>query len=238
MLKQYSLLLLLTFGFISLSQAAELPSSFSNEYTSTAMGFRITVTHSLKPLNDGTHEMRFHAKSWFASINETSRVRIDEEKQQIIPLHYKYQRRVLGRDRDAELTFDWDKKTVTNNVQNTTWKMDITQRVQDKLSYQLQLQQDLLNNRKSLVYQIADGGRLKEYAFETVGEEVLDTPLGKVNTIKVKRSREDDDRVTYAWLAKGWDYLLVRLQQEEDGDSHTIYLGKAEVDGKKIKSFN
>lgn len=239
MLKKHALLVLFfTLSFSFISHAAELPQSFSNEYTSTAMGFKVTVTHSLTPLDDGTYQMRFFARSWFASIDETSHLRIDEEKQQVIPLHYKYQRRVLRRDRDAELTFDWDNHTVTNNVQNTTWKMDITQRVQDKLSYQLQLQLDLLNNKKDLVYQIADGGRLKEYGFETVGEEVLETPLGKVSTIKVKRSRENDDRVTHAWLAKDWNYLLVRLQQEEDGDAYTIYLGKAQINGKTIKSFN
>ena len=238
-LKKHALLLILFFtGFSLFSRAAELPDSFSNEYTSTALGFKVTVTHSLTPLDDGTYQMRFFARSWFASIDETSRLRIDEETQQVIPLHYKYKRRVMGRDRDAELTFDWDKNTVTNNVQNTTWKMDIAQRVQDKLSYQLQLQQDLINNREELVYQIADGGRLKEYGFEIVGEELLETPLGKVNTVKVKRSRENDDRVTYAWLAKDWDYLLVRLQQEEDGHAYTIYLGEAEINGKKIKRFN
>lgn len=238
MFKNFCLIIVITLGFSLAAQAAELPNSFSNEYTSSALGFKVTVTHSLKPLDDGTYEMRFFARSWFASIDETSKLRIDEENNQIIPLHYKYQRRVMGRDRDAELTFDWDKKTVTNNVQNTTWKMDIAQRVQDKLSYQLQLQQDLMNDRETLVYQIADGGRLKEYGFEIVGEEMLETPLGKVNTVKVKRSRENDDRVTYAWLAKDWDYLLVRLQQQEDGDEYTIYLGKAEVNGKKITRFN
>src|SRR5690606_237223 len=206
--------------------------------TSSALGFKITVKHELKPLPDGTHQMHFRAESWFASIDEVSTLKIDAEKGQIIPLHYIYKRRIMGRDRDAELTFNWDKRTVTNNVQNTTWRMEIAQHVQDKLSYQLQLQYDLANNKKDLVYQIADGGRLKEYRFETVGEELLTTPLGKVNTVKVKRSRDNDDRVTFAWLAKDWDYLLVRLQQEEDGDEYTISLTKASQNGKAIKSFN
>ena len=51
------------------------------------------------------------------------------------------------------------------------------------------------------------------------------------------RSRKNHDRVTYAWLAKDWDYLLVRLQQQEDGDSHTISITKAELNGERIKRF-
>lgn len=238
MCKSRVLTLLFVLGLASAVEAASLPKTFSNEYTSTALGFKVTVTHELKENDDGTNTMRFNAKSWFASVDEVSHLRVDESMTQVIPLHYKYQRRVMGKDRDAELTFNWDKKTVTNNVQNTSWNMDIAQQVQDKLSYQLQLQLDLINGKEKLVYQIADGGRLKEYGFEIEGEEMLETPLGTVKTVKVKRSREKDDRVTYAWLAKDWDYLLVRLQQEEDGDAHTIYLSKAKLNGKDIKSFN
>lgn len=238
MCKLRVLTLLFVFGIASAVEAATLPKTFSNEYTSTALGFKVTVVHELKENEDGTNTMHFNAKSWFASVNEVSQLRIDKSKELVIPLHYKYQRRVMGKNRDAELTFDWDKNTVTNNVEKTSWNMAIDQMVQDKLSYQLQLQMDLINGKEKLVYQIADGGRLKEYAFEIVGEEMLDTPLGTVKTVKVKRSREKDDRVTYAWLAKDWDYLLVRLQQEEDGEAHTIYLSKATLNGKKIKRFD
>lgn len=228
-----SLLLLAT-----LANADTAPKEFSNQYLSSALGFKITVTHELTKLDDGTYQMRFHAKSWFASIEEISRLRVDTETAQVIPLHYTYKRRGVGKNRDAELTFDWDKQTVTNNVQNTSWKMDISQRVQDKLSYQLQIQQDLRAGKKKFVYQIADGGRLKEYGFEVIDEERLKTPLGEVATVQVKRSREDDERVTYAWLAKDWDFLLVRMQQEEKGKTYDIDLDTATVDGKKIETFN
>lgn len=219
-------------------QASSLPMAFENQYISSALGFKITVTHSLTPLDDGTHKMHFRAESWFASIDETSVLKWDDAKSQVVPLHYEYKRRGVGKNRDASLSFDWQKQLVTNNVQDSSWKMDINQKVQDKLSYQLQLQQDLLDGKNLFSYQIADGGRLKEYSFEIVGEETLSTPLGNVETVKVKRSRENSDRVTYAWLAKKFDYLLVRMQQEEKGDTYTITLNKANVNGKALTSFN
>lgn len=229
-----SLVLMLT----AFSQASALPQNFQNQYISSALGFRVTVTHSLNQLDDGNYQMRFRAEAWFGSVEETSILRWDKEKSRVIPLHYQYKRRGVGRNRDAELTFDWDKQTVTNNVQNTSWKMDINQHVQDKLSYQLQLQQDLLDGKKKFVYQIADGGRLKDYGFEVVGEEKLTTPLGTFDTVKVKRSREnEDERSTYAWLAKEWNYLLVSMQQSEKKETYTINLNKAILDGKEIKKF-
>lgn len=222
---------------VSLAEASALPQNFSNKYISSALGFKVTVTHELVKQNDDLYEMHFRAESWFGNIDERSLLRWDEANSRVVPLRYTYTRRGVGRNRDAELLFDWDKQIVTNKVQNTSWKMDISQNVQDKLSYQLQLQQDLLDGKKKFVYQIADGGRLKEYGFELVEEEVLTTPLGKVNTVKVKRSRDNDERTTYAWLAPKWNYLLVSMQQEENNKSYTIHLHTATIDGQVIDKF-
>ncbi|OZY84746.1 hypothetical protein CBP51_16390 [Cellvibrio mixtus] len=231
-------LLLSAGALLSISTwAAEAPKTFDNEYRAKLYGFNITVTNRLTKADDGNYHLLFKADSMIGSITEQSHMQWNKAQQTISPLKYTYARRGLGKDRNAELTFDWNGKTVTNNVQKTSWEMDIAQKVQDKLSYQLQMQQDLLNGHKDFEYQIADGGHLKKYKFTTVGEEMLDTPLGKVKTVKIKRSREDNDRVTYAWLAKDWNYLLVRLQQEEKGDTYTIYIHKAVVDGKSITQF-
>jgi hypothetical protein len=221
----------------SLASAANEPKTFDNLYKAKLYGFNITVTNRLTKTADNQYDLLFKADSVLGSITEQSKMQWNPAEQTINPLHYSYARRGLSKDRTAELSFDWKNKSVTNNVQKTSWQMDIAQKVQDKLSYQIQMQQDLLNGKKEFAYQIADGGRLKEYKFATVGEELLDTPLGKVNTIKVKRSRENDERVTYAWLAKDWNYLLVRLQQEEKGDTYTIYIHKAVINGKAIEKF-
>lgn len=229
--------LLATIGSINIAHAADSPKTFDTEYKAKLYGFNITVTNRLTKTGDNKYDLLFKAESMIGSVTETTSMLWNAKQQSVTPLHYVYKRRGLGKNRDAELLFDWNKKTVTNNVQKTTWNMDINQRVQDKLSYQLQLQQDLINGHNNFTYQIADGGRLKEYKFEKVGEEMLETPLGKVMTVKVKRSRENDDRITYAWLAKDWNHLLVRLQQEENGDAYTIYISKAKIDGKTITRF-
>ncbi|HSC68720.1 MAG TPA: DUF3108 domain-containing protein [Cellvibrio sp.] len=232
-----AMILCTTTLFASMTQAANPPQTFDNEYKAKLYGFNITVTNRLTKTADNQYELLFKADSMVGNITEQSKMQWNTAQQTISPLHYSYARRGLSKDRTAELSFDWANKTVTNNVQKTSWQMDIAQKVQDKLSYQVQLQQDLLNGHKNFVYQIADGGRLKEYKFALVGEEILDTPLGKVNTVKIKRSRENDERVTYAWLAKDWNYLLVRLQQEEKGEAYTIYIHKATLNGKAIEKF-
>ncbi len=222
-------------ALLAAGASADMPTSFENEYSTRIFGIKVTVTHQLTDREEGGQQLRFEADSWVGNIEEISRFDwVDGVAQ---PSKYLYKRRGLGRDRDAELTFDWEKERVINDVQGKSWAMDIRTHVQDKLSYQIQLQKDLIAGRDNLVYPIADGGEMKEYRFEIVAEERLNTPMGKVDTVKVMRSRDDDDRITYAWLAPKWDYMLVRLEQQEDGDSHTINIDKARVNGKKIESF-
>lgn len=223
--------------FCSNAFADVTPIEFDNQYKARLYGFNISVTNKLTHKGNNRYELFFKFDSLVGTISETSHMEWLPETESVRPLHYVYKRRGLGKDRDADLQFDWATHSVTNNVQKTTWKMGIKDAVQDKLSYQAQLQLDLVKGLESFSYQIADGGRLKDYDFVIVGEELLETPLGRVNTIKVKRSRENDDRVTYAWLAKDWQYLLVRLQQEEDGKKTTIYIHKASVNGKNIDKF-
>lgn len=225
-------------GALLLSNLAiAAPQVFDNEYKTKLYGFNITVTNRLTQVSNNQYQLLFKFDSMLGSITETSQVNWDDNKKLVVPQHYVYKRRGLGKDRDADLRFDWSKKTVTNHVQKSNWQMNVLAGVQDKLSYQLQLQQDFIAGKEKFSYKIADGGHLKEYKFEKVGEEILETPLGKVKAVKVKRSRENDTRVTYAWLAKEWNYLLVRLQQEEKGDSYTIYITKASLNGKPITKF-
>lgn len=233
LLRPLALLICLLF---SAGLVAQPIAPFSNEYRARAKGIPIVVTHELAAREDGTWQMRFHARAWVGSVEEISHLRIDENGR-VVPLHYTYARSGLGRNREAELTFDWEEKRVTNKVEDHSWRMDITENVQDKLSFQLQMQRDIVAGRDKLVYHIADGGRLKEYGFEVVETETVKTPMGKVEAVKVKRSREDSSRVTYAWLAKEFDHLLVRLQQDEGGSSYTINIHKAHVDGTTIDEF-
>ena len=214
---------------------AQPPQNFVATYKAKYGGIPITATRELKTLDDGSMVFSFVAKSWIASIEESSRFRWADDNH-IVPQHYTYNRSGLGRDRTAELSFDWDNGKVTNDVQDKPWVMTVPPLALDKLSYQLQIRTDLINDKPLLEYNIADGGHLKQYNFEILGEERLKTKVGTFDTIKVRRIREDEDnRHTIFWMAKNWDHLVIRMQQEEDGKSYEIDLTEATLDGVKVK---
>ncbi len=221
----------------SMAQATDALSVFNTQYTAKLYGFSIDVTSRLTASSNNHYELYFNAEALFGSITEISQLQWNAEDQTVIPHHYLYNRSGLGKSSEEELNFDWTKHTISNPHKKTNWPMLGALKIQDSLSYQLQLRQDLLAGKKDFYYPISNGKKIKEYRFEIVGEEILNTPLGDVNTVKVKRSYTNDDRETFVWFAKNFQYLLVRLQQEENGSAYTIYISKASLNGKALEHF-
>lgn len=174
------------------------------------------------PDNNWTFESK--ASSMFASIFEKSLFRWDNE--QLSPIHYTFKRSVFGKKRNAEISFDWDNNRVTNEVNDKPWQMDVEPGVQDKISYQMLLQQQLADGEQDFTYQVADGGILKEYKFRVDGHEVIEAPIGAYEAIRVKRVREKDSpRQTYIWFAPELNYQIIKLKQIEKKDkAYTLLL--------------
>jgi len=222
--------------FVSFAHANEL-TPFENTYSAKLYGFNIDVTSRLSAQGNSNYEFYFDANAALGRVTETSQFKWDGNGHFAIPTQYTYKRTGIGKNREQALSFDWTKNEVTNSKNNSHMVLDASKKIQDGLSYQLQLRQDLMAGKKDLRYWITNGKKNKEYKFEIVGDEVLDTPLGQVTTLKIKRVQTSDERETYAWFAKDFQYLLVRLQQEENGSAYTIYISKASLNGKAIEHF-
>jgi hypothetical protein len=163
----------------------------------------------------------FSADSMIASLDEKSTFYVDNH--QIIPTKYQYKSVVLGKKRIATLTFDWDKSLVHNDIEDKPWNLAINPNTLDKLSIQLQIRQDLKIGKNEFDYQIADGGRIKNWIFQRDSLETIDTKLGKVSAIKVIRTDDlGKGRKTSFWFAPTFDYLLVKLEHKEDGESYHL----------------
>ena len=79
-------------------------------------------------------------------------------------------------------------------------------------------------------YIIADGGKIKEYTFKKIKDEIIETPLGDFNTIKLARYKKNKQE-TYLWCAYELDFLPVKvITTEKDG-----HLSKAII--KSVKGF-
>ena len=76
------------------------------------------------------------------------------------------------------------------------YEFDLVPGALDKLSYQVQMQIDLIANPKSTEfdYRVANYSRLSTYSFEYAGTEEITTNLGQRETLVFKRDKKNKDR--------------------------------------------
>src|SRR6478609_3851896 len=108
---------LIGFVILSVTQivfATETLPVFNNQYTAKLYGMSVDVTNRLKALPNGNYELYFNADAAIGSITEKSQFKWNAQEQTVIPLHYSYSRSGLGKSRDDNLSFDWNKHEVHN----------------------------------------------------------------------------------------------------------------------------
>ena len=197
---------------------------FNAEYSLKRNGIALGIsTRSLTHAKDGSYVYASSTRpsgiiAWFVKDNIDEYSRWTYEGSRLRPLEYVYNRHGGSKTRHVKLKFDWQHLIVTNTIDGDPWRMEIPPDAQDKLIYQLSIMYDLSKGKKDLEYKIADGGKLKDYAFEIEGEETLNTALGKVKTVRIQRI--GDRRDTTVWCAPQFAYLPVKLEQQDTDGSH------------------
>jgi hypothetical protein len=147
-------------------------------------------------------------------LEETTLDLIDSK---LTPLNYLYHRTKGKKQRDAKINFDWDTQKVTSQVNDSTWQLETQEGMQDKLLYQLSIMSALMSSYIPS-YPIADGRKIKEYAFERIGDEVLSTPLGKFKTIKLALHKKGKKQENFLWCAYDLSFLPIKVTSTEKDD--------------------
>lgn len=191
------------------------PMEFTAHYQAEFRGMKITAERQLARLDNGDYLLSFSARSWMAKIDESTRFTIDDCLN-IEPREYHYKLSALGNRRFIDQTFDWANNKVASQTHKKQATLELQPGMQDRLSYQLQLQWDLSQGESSFSYPFTDKTRIKRYQFEAAGTEIIDTGLGKLDAIRVNRI-DDPDKTISLWFDPNQDYLLVKLQETENG---------------------
>ena len=213
--------------------AESLPTQFTAYYEVIKSGITVGETkRSVYPLSEDTFIFRSETNprgiaSWLSSARVVEKSIWKFTNNEIRPLEYSYKNTSGDKIRHVKLLFDWAKMRVTNIINGDPWHMALVPGLQDKLLYQLQMMQDLASGANQLKYSVADGGRIKEYSLEILGNEPLEISLGRFATTKLKRST--DTRTTIWWCAEELRFLPIKIQQEKiNGSRVTAVLYKLE----------
>lgn len=135
------------------------------------------------------------------------------------PLEYRDQR---GDKAAAVALFDWTRKTLTQQHDGKNETTNMVLPLQDRLSFlydfAFQSAPELKPGREIRI-NLTDGKGLTQFQYHVAGREILKTPAGDLETVRLVKQRENkDDKGTEIWFASGRDYLPVRvLVVEKDG---------------------
>lgn len=233
---------LLTTLILSGSASASELVVYSAEYQATASGLSATAERSLQLVENQQYvlenklEVRV-AGARLGAIEETSRFNWIEGDLQ--PDAYRYSQSGIVRKRER-VRFDWTENIATSTEDDDSWEHGLTPGIADKLSYQLVLRQALQNSDKTdIEFQIIDTDEIETHLYRVTGNELTETSLGSLNTVKVERIREGDSkRSTTFWLATDWNMLLVRfLQTDSSGSKTELLLNQATVNGEQVSAL-
>lgn len=218
------LLLSTTAGALANAQR-ELPQRFEATFSLRTSGTTFARSQwSLTPEDGGrfVSTSRTAPQGMFSLIRDDTRTERSEwtyAGDWLQPITYRYER--TGRKaRVIDIAFDWEKNIARHESGGTTWQLEVPPGTMDKFSYILALMRDLGLGKRRMEYTIADGGRhLKRYVLAGIGEERIKTALGTLDTIVVRRERENSPRRTTFWCAKSLGYFPVRIVHTEREDA-------------------
>lgn len=176
----------------------------------------------LRDAGDGRYQMRSEVKpTGLASllVAEQLNEQVSGRFRDGLPLPSRYEQQRNGSKGPStqRATFDWEDRRVLTEADGQTARHALSARVVDPLSLHLLVMQDLKRGQLPGQYTLVDETELKTYRVNADGEDILDTPLGKLRTIKISRQKPGSNRVTRLWFAPDLDYLLVQIAQTKDG---------------------
>lgn len=208
---------------------------FETNYTATVSGIPIE--------GQASYQLSKHNKTWkldtlahMALVERRESTQFEFHNKIIRPSVYEFHQ-VGIKPKDMVINFDWNKLFAKGVVKKEDVFFSLKYKMLDPLSSQIALQQDIASGKKSTSYPVIEDNQIETFNFKVLGNETIETPVGKLNTVKVERIRKTGSkRKTYLWFAKDWNYTVVQLYQlEKNGKEYLISLTSGTVNGKPIQ---
>lgn len=191
---------------------------YSAHYKASANGIAASADRSLSRLADNSYQITNLLRASLLGVTIAKleqRSEFDFSGGRIQPSSYSYLLSGISKASNT-IAFNWDTQTALSTEDEDSWQLELSDGIMDELSYQFALRQLLISGStaQEMEFSLIDGDEVELHQYRVLADEVLPTPLGNLNTIKLGRVREaSDERVTTIWLARDWNFLLTRIEQ-------------------------
>ncbi len=125
----------------------------------------------------------------------------------VVPLNYWVK---VGKDIREELHFDWEKRMVSVDYRENQREIPVSVGTLDEMAMQTQILVDMKSGEWGpWDYRVVSRGELKNYRYEVVGEETIETIFGELPTLVLVRHK--GGKIDYRfWSSPAYDYLPVK----------------------------
>jgi len=194
------------------------------------LSFKGAMELTLSDAGGGRYRLDSLISGLIGSIN--SQVEGEFLKDAIHPLRYEQTTNTLKKSQ-TRAVFNWQNKTIDAQEDDEQRTLPLTEGVVDPLSLYLLVMRNLQEGRKTPQYTLLSSIRLKTYLASPEGEETLETPLGKLRTLRISSRRDkpgNEGDITTLWFAPALGYLPVQMVRQEGG-RETLRMTIQEVQG-------
>ena len=137
---------------------------------------------------------------------------------QIQPINYRFNQRILFRRSKASADFNWQDNEVSFVENNDEGKINFPDKILGPSSASLQLRLDFRKFEQGkipneITYDVYWKGTIKNRIYDVSSiKELIETPLGEFEAYKVsRRFEEGSERSQIFWLAPDLDYSVIKI---------------------------
>jgi hypothetical protein len=134
------------------------------------------------------------------------------------PLSYHADDGTSSASRAADVKFDWESGRVTGVYEDVKVDMPAKPGIQDDLSVQIALMNELLRGRTPDKFLLLNKDSVREYRYVREREETVSTRLGSLQTVVYRSEKEGSPRVTRFWCTPSLGFIPVRVEQKRGDD--------------------
>ena len=133
------------------------------------------------------------------------------------PRHYESMDTLSSHEATIRFDFDWDANVVAGDINDEEFEFMMSGPVQDRVSIQYQLMQNLRNGTDGGQYALLDGDELKLLTVTNIGKRTVKVPFGRFDAVGIQHQAENSSRVSTLWCAPELGYLPVVIEQHKNG---------------------
>lgn len=117
----------------------------------------------------------------------------------------------------VNIDFDWPAGHARGDTEKKPVNLKLSDGVQDVMSIQIEVMQDLKNGNLPKTFSILDRDEIKDFIYSQEGNARIRTALGEIDTVIVSSRRAGGNRILKMWFAPALGFVPVLAERSRDG---------------------